>query len=449
MGIGTYLAIAARNLLQARRRSILLGLALAMVTFLLVLLLALSQGLSDTIIESATTLSSGHVNLAGFYKTTSRQGYPMITDTERLREIVRESTPELDYFIDRHRGWGKVVSERASLQAVFSGVDVTEEQHLVSRIRLANQSEYQEGGEEAIKGDARRLAEANTAMIFAAQAKRLEVGVGDVLTVVIETLSGKTNTGDVEVVAVAKDVGFLSNWSVFVPKQTVRDLYRLNPDTSGAVHIYLKDPDKSEAAMLHLRGVLAEKGFEIMEHRPVPYWQKFGTVSGEDWVGQKLDLSTWSDEVSFLTWVVTAIDIISFILVVVLILIIAVGIINTMWIAVRERTGEVGTLRAIGMGKRRVLLLFMAEALLLGLVSTGVGGLLGGLTGIGLNAAAINLPSDALQAIMMSETLHLTVLPGQIILAVVIFTVLTGIAALWPAYRASRLQPITAIQHVH
>ena len=48
---------------------------------------------------------------------------------------------------------------------------------------------------------------------------------------------------------------------------------------------------------------------------------------------------------------------------------------NTMWIAIRERTREIGTLRAIGMQRRAVLRMFLLESLMLGLVGT-VGGAL-------------------------------------------------------------------------
>ena len=57
-------------------------------------------------------------------------------------------------------------------------------------------------------------------------------------------------------------------------------------------------------------------------------------------------------------------------LIVILIAIIIIGIMNTMWIAIRERTREIGTLRAIGMHRREVLWMFLLESLMLGLFAT-------------------------------------------------------------------------------
>mgnify|MGYP000123714275 CR=1 FL=1 len=86
------LLIAMRNLVQARVRTLFLGTALTLVTMLLVILMGLSQGISDNIVRSATTLSTGHVNVAGFFKATSTDSAPLITDASKLKKIVRENT---------------------------------------------------------------------------------------------------------------------------------------------------------------------------------------------------------------------------------------------------------------------------------------------------------------------------------------------------------------------
>jgi putative ABC transport system permease protein len=121
---------------------------------------------------------------------------------------------------------------------------------------------------------------------------------------------------------------------------------------------------------------------------------------------------------------------------------------NSMWIAVRERTQEVGTLRAIGMGRERVLLMFMTEAVLLGLAATTVGALVGAVLAVAIDHAHLRVPVDALQKFLMSDTLHVSVRPAQLLEAIGVFTFITALSALWPALRAARMQPVTAIQRV-
>lgn len=446
--MGTFIEIALRNLVQARRRTLVLSAALALVTALLVLLLSLSAGLSDTLLRAATTLSTGHVNVGGFFKTKPSDAGPLVRDATRLREIVERSVPGLDYAVDRTRGFARLISPTTSLQAGLTGIDITEETEFARRIRLAPESEYVDGGRDEVRGDLSRLAEPNTALIFAAQARRLQVGIGDRLTVVAETPQGARNSTDLEIVAVAKDIGFLSNFGVFVQQDAVRTLYNLDEDVTGAIYIYLQDYERSYAVMEHLREVLKREGYELLDHDATPFFTKFGTVAGQEWTGQRLDLTVWEDEVLFLTWVLTAVDTVSFALVSVLVVLIAIGIMNSMWIGVRERTNEVGTLRAIGMSRGRVLVMFLLEALFLGLFSTAVGGLAGTLIALGIDAMAITIPSPAVQAILMSDVLHLVVEGPQVLLAVGAFTLLSALAAVPPAFAASRLQPVTAIHHI-
>jgi putative ABC transport system permease protein len=445
--MSAYLRIAGRNLVQSHRRTALLGGALALVTALLVLLMSLSAGISDTMIRVATTLSAGHVNVAGFYKVGPNEVGAAVFGAQAVREKVEAITPGLDYVVSRQRGWGRVVGIDGSIQCGITGLEPAKEARFFDALRLAAESEYKEGGRAETFGDPREVSEPNRIVLFAGQAKRLGVVVGDPVTVTIETFGGMTNSAEFVVAAVARDMGMMTSWQTVTSADSVRRLYDMKEDATGVIQVYLRDPTMAESVLGTLREGLAAD-FQLMDHDGNPFFMKFDRVLAEDWVGQKLDLTTWRDEVSFLTWIVTALDAISFFLTFVLLLIIAAGIANAMTIAVRSRTAEVGTIRAIGMRRGQVLNLFLIEALLLGLGATGVGALVGVGLALGIDAAAIEVPVEAMQAILLSDTLHLSVRPGAVLGAVVGFTLVSGLAALGPAYRASRLQPVTAIHHI-
>ncbi len=265
------LRIAFRNLLQSRQKTLILGSALGLVAMLLVLLMALSQGVSDTMRESATILVSGHVNVAGFYKAKVEDSFPLITDVKAIEEVVRKSVgDELDYIVVRQRGWGKIISASNRLQVAIHGVLIENEPGLQDRLRPAPESAYKEGGSDEVFGDISQLGEQDTVAIFESQAKRLEVGIGDPLTLTTESLTGRVNTKDVRIIAVLKDIGFMSNWSVFSDSQGIQDLYQLNPNTAGALQIYLKDPDSAERVMQQLRESLSANGHELLAYNPNP-----------------------------------------------------------------------------------------------------------------------------------------------------------------------------------
>jgi putative ABC transport system permease protein len=446
--MGIYLLIAARNLIQARRRSLLLGLAFAMVMLLLVFLLGLSEGITENMIKSAITLSTGHVNVAGFYKASSADAAPIVTSAAEVRKVVKENTPGLVAIRDRGRGWARAISATGAQFAGITGIDPKEEADLAHTLVLAKEDSYvDKGGTSERKGDLARLGEPGSVVVFASQAKKLGVRVGDVLTLVAQA-GRMNNSADVTVVAVCEDIGLLSSFSMFVSKQTGNDLYQLKPDTAGAIQLIVSDIDKSDDTMEHLRGALEKKGYRLMDHDSNPFWLKFPLVQGDDWLGQKLDLTTWHDEVSFLAKIVSGLVTISIVLISVLVVVIMVGIMNTMWMSVRERTGEIGTLRAIGMQRGSVLLMFLLEAMLLAAAATTVGAIAGCAVVAAIDHAQWRVPWEAVRIILISDKLHLVIVPWEIALSVAVFTLVAGVAALLPSTRAARMQPVTAIQQV-
>jgi putative ABC transport system permease protein len=430
----TDLQIAARNLAKHTKRNAFLGGAIGVVTMLLILLGGLTAGIRAAMLESATTLMTGHVNVGGFFKITSGTGAPLVTEYERVLADARRHVPELGYVTVRGRGYAKAVSETGSMDLVLGGLDIGSEPRFRQVVRL-------------VEGNLDELAQPGTILLFEDQAKRLGAKVGDALTLSAPTARGVSNTADVRVAAVARNVGILSSFSAFLPAGTLRQLYQLNATTTGVIHLYLSDPAASARVAARLRGALAEDGWRMMDADPQPYWQKFAKVNSEDWVGQKLDVTTWEDEMSFLTWILKALQGLTGLLVSILMVIVVIGIMNTLAIAIRERTREIGTLRAIGMQRTKVLWLFLLEAALLGLAGTAAGALAGVAVAAGLNAARIAVP-ESVQMFLMQQRLWLAVSPAAVVRYAAGIAAVTTIAALYPAWYAAKLKPVTAMHHI-
>lgn len=437
--LGVYGGMAVRNLLGARRRTLFLGTALVLVALLFVLLLSLTGGIRDGLIRAATSLFSGHVNVAGFYKTSPTDVAPLVTGVSELQVTVRDVLDEPVTIVERDRGWGQIVSNQSSIQSGLVGMDIAREPRLREVLSPADDSP---GG----AGDLDRLSEPNTLALFEGQARRLGVRVGDGVTIRTETLSGQSNTVDATVVFIAEDMGILSAFTILVPRSTIRSLYQLAPDTAGVLQLYLEDINDAEGVAAVLRDALADREHRVLEPAAEPFFMKAQELIAEDWTGQKLDVTSWRDEVSFLTWILTGLATLSVVLLSILALIIAVGVMNTMWIAVRERRNEIGTLRAIGMSRGQVLLMFLIESVVLGAVAATLGAVLGALLALVLDSASLAIPLEAMRVILMSDALHLVVRPSQVAIAAGSLSLLVGVSALLPASRAARVPPITAIQ---
>ncbi len=429
------LQIAARNLAAHTRRNLFLGGALAAVTALLVLLGALTSGMEAAMTQSATTLMTGHVNVGGFFKITSTSTAPLVSEYPRVLEEVRRRVPEIDYVTVRGRGWAKAVSEAKSMDLVLAGVDVAREPAFRRVLHLS-------------AGRLEDLAQPGAMLLFDGQAERLKAKVGDVLTLSAPTDRGVNNTADVRVVAIAHNVGLLSAFSAFIQGETLRQLYGLNTSTTGAIHLFLKDPAKAPAVASRLRTALADAGWRVMEPDPQPYWMKLmQTVPSEDWTGQKLDVTTADDEMGQFKQFILALRIVTLLLVIILMAVVVIGILNTLAIAIRERTREIGTLRAIGMQRSKVRWLILLETGLLGLGGTAAGALLAAATAAGLNALAIGIP-ESMQIFLAQERLTFLLRPGVIASYVLFLSAVTVVASVFPARRAARLRPITAMHHV-
>ena len=426
--------IAFRNLLSHGRRSLMLGGAIAGVTTLLVFLGCLSSGVKATMLESAKTVATGDLNIGGFYKVTAGQSAPLVTDYKKIKAIVEKTLPDLDFVAPRGRGWARLVSDQNSMQVGIAGVDMTHEPNLPKVIKMK-------------EGKLEDLGKPGNVLIFASQAKKLKVKTGDSMVFSVLTDRGVNNTVDVRVCGVAEDMGLMTSWNVFVPEETEDRLYQINNSATGALLIYIKNMRRIPEDMDLLRKALTAEGYTVMDRASKAFWMKMQEVNKEEWTGQKLDITTWDDEISYVTWTLKAIDGLSFLLTSVLLVIIAVGIMNTLWIAIRERTREIGTLRAIGMQKSGVMILFVMEAFCLGLMGTAAGAVLGCLVSLGLDAMQIPVPEGA-QFFTMSTRLHFALEPVRIMGGALVITLCCTFVSLIPSFKAARMKPVTAISHV-
>ncbi|MBL8953803.1 MAG: ABC transporter permease [Myxococcaceae bacterium] len=393
--------------------------------------------MNRTLVESSTTLMSGHVNVSGFYKVTAGQAAPVVTRYKNVVDVIKKTVPEHTYIVQRGRGWAKIISDSGTNKMFgLTGIDVKSETGLASVLKI------KEGKIEALE-------KPGTIMLFEDQARDLEVKVGDGLTIQAPTPRGVNNTLDVTVVAIAQNMGMMSQFSSFINEKSLRQLYQLNDDATGALQVYMPTTDLAVLRKTQdkLREALTAGGYLMMEEDPRAFFFKFENVTREAWTGQKLDITNWKDEVNFVAWTVDLMNFLSFFIAIVFMGVVGVGIMIVMWISIRERTREIGTLRAIGMQRPMVCATFLAEGSLLGLTSTVAGAVLAvGLAAI-INGANITLP-PGFQFILMSD--HLNVFPTVLwtVVAVGFITSVITAISLIPSAIAAQLKPVTAMQHV-
>ena len=121
----------------------------------------------------------------------------------------------------------------------------------------------------------------------------------------------------------------------------------------------------------------------------------------------------------------------------------AIGMFNTMTIALLERTNEIGTMKAIGASNREIQFLFLTESLAIGFLG-GVGGVIIGFGGSYLANFAFNLLAKNLGG----QTVQIFYTPIWFIIFILSFSAIIGfITGIYPATRASRLNPLVALRY--
>lgn len=166
--------------------------------------------------------------------------------------------------------------------------------------------------------------------------------------------------------------------------------------------------------------------------------------------GAPLLVRTWKEVDPMTGKMLDMQDAATWILLVIVFSVAALGIMNTMLMAVFERTAELGVLQALGMRPGQVVALVMLETLLLSAVGVLVGGLLGGGLDLWLVQVGIDLGSWA-EGMNFSGMHWEPVLRGAfrwegVVATVVVVLVVAAIASIWPALRAARLRPVEAMR---
>ncbi|MBT3262631.1 ABC transporter permease [Candidatus Woesearchaeota archaeon] len=216
-----------------------------------------------------------------------------------------------------------------------------------------------------------------------------------------------------------KKGSFIVDHSVIINEDPLKDLYN-HEDTYEL--IVVKVESESEIAQVKER---LEK--YLRKERDVDEGEEDFTVSSPEETLKSLDSTLFG--IQLFIYLIAAISI----------LVGGIGIANTMYTSVLERTRDIGVMKAIGAKDSQITVLFLLESGLLGLV--------GGIVGI-IFGASTSIILAKIGNKFLSEGLIQINLPLEFILATLIFSFLVGlISGIVPAIKASKLKPIDALRY--
>lgn len=159
-------------------------------------------------------------------------------------------------------------------------------------------------------------------------------------------------------------------------------------------------------------------------------------------VGPEYEVHTWNEIAWFVTQAMARQNFILSLVAAVFMVLMLLGVANTMLMSVLERTREVGTMMAVGVRRAKIVQLFLLEALGIGALGGLVGGAAGAVVVFLLNRRGIEVTAPGAN---VPFTIRPVVSPEYLVFVVALAALGAVTFALYPAWRASRLRPVQAL----
>lgn len=405
--MGLYLKLAIRNIFRNKRRTFIAGIAIGIGLAALIFTDALIKGMEQNLIQSATAsfLGEGEIHAKGF-----RESYDVeetIVDAPRVVDELSHE-PIVTHFTRRAMSFA-MLNSPANLSAVtMVGVDPSTEKYLSQIDDALIKGKYFGGDEQRDLIIGKKLAEL------------LEVGIGDRVVMTV----AQAGSGDL-----SQEMFRVSGIFLFNSDEMDR----------GMAFIRLKKAQQ----MLAIDGRIHEIAINFNDSKygqdeNLPFWKKY-SQDGNEAVGWTVLLPQLKNALAMSQFS-------TFIVGIILFAVVALGIINTLFMSLHERMFEFGVLRAVGTRPLTMARLIIFEAGALAALSIVIGTILGYVltyifTKVGIDYTGIEFVGVTFRNLLypIMETRQYTFFP----FAVFLFTV---VIAVYPALHAARLVPAEAMR---
>jgi putative ABC transport system permease protein len=417
-----FFKIALRNVFKNQRRSFFTALAVSLGFTAVNLFAGFAEYIYVSTRETAIyARCNGHLMVfkEGFLdKGKIDPGKYLISkeSLETIKELCHEM-PEVDLIAPHLMITGLVTNGRVSTIFVAQGIKPSSVHAFLDRPDKEKTLVRTEIGED----EGKELQDDKIYGVAMAKglAQLLSLNLGSYAVAFTNTIDGQMNALDMEVFQFFEaDMDVLNDMVMRVPLEFAQNLY--GTESVDRVAILLRETKETLSARKKLQSLLAKQlpGYEV-----------------KTWV----EMSDWYRKVKRMF------DVIFAFLFVIVLVIVTTSVVNTMGMAVIERTREIGTLRALGLKRRGVMTLFTIESFLLGFFGT-LGGLI--LTLFGSWVVDMIRPTWIPPGITSRVPITVFLSWKQMIISFGCLIFLCLLASLVPARRAAKQNVVKALGHV-
>jgi len=406
--------IAVRNLMRYKRRTLLTDSLVTIGVVFVLVFISVSGSFKNMMIGQITDSFLGHIQIHKKGYVASIDSLPLTLNlgpkaSEKMEEMIGEIS-DIEAYSKRIKFGGMfsnfVETTNVRLNGVFPEDEVKTVPLFLSRVK--------EGGKTIKPGEI---------LVPELLAKGMKVKVGDTVVIIATNRDGSVNGKQFQVGGIIESATGPGGRDGYIHINDAMEILRMESMEISEIAVRLKDFGKLHEVFDRLKTMLSTE------------LNKQGKPAFE--------VHTWEKLSPFYN-ISRMIDVMTFFVKLMLIAIVLVSIMNVMVMAVYERIREIGTIAAIGTMPGKILTMFVIEGFSLGLFGALIGDILGVAVISALNVGKLTFNFGRQKGLLLSPCISL---PDIIVISIIVI-IISVLASLQPAYKASRMNPIDALRHV-
>jgi putative ABC transport system permease protein len=347
----------------------------------------------------------GHLQIyrAGYYRLGRRDPYGYMIDDPETVSAVASAQEGVELVTQRLQFSGLLNNGRTDLPVVGEGVQPGKEAQLGTSLSVVAGRLLEDRDEFAIA-------------VGEGVASGLGLELGDLVTVLANTPEGSLNSLQLELVGVFRSISKdYDARAIRIPLTAARQL--IATDRVHSLVVLLTDSERTDSVAIELADALAGQDYEVMTwYQLATFYQKTVDLYGRQFL----------------------------VLQIIILFLVLLGVINSVNITIYDRTGEFGTLMALGHRGRDVFELVVLENVLLGLLGAAMGVAIGIVLAWLISALGIPMPPPP--GMNVGYTAQIRLVPEVILSAAAVAFLATVLGVLGPARRVTRLPVVDALR---
>ncbi len=406
-----YLQLAWRNIWRNPRRTLVILTAVVIGIWSMILICALSRGMTDQMIQNSIAILTGHIQIHHRDYRSDPVIENSMNDPQKVQDHFRDVLPSGSKWTSRIRVGAVAANARHSTGVTLVGVD-PEREAAVSFI-----------GKSVTQGRFLSSDDKYGIVVGKALTDKFDTRLGRKLVLMSQDTDKELSSRAFKIVGIFRsEMESTERQFVFITKGAARKFLKLKTGVSE-FSILLPDETKgrSEAAAAEIRNGLSEN----------------------------YSVETWQELLPMIVTYMKLVDGWIYVWNLVVFIAMGFGIVNTLLMAVFERMREFGLIKALGMRASWIVRDVLTESLMILMAGMGIGNLLAWGTVAALAKTGINLSAlaEGAEYFGMPRILYPAIISKDVIIANLTVVVLGLLISLYPALKAARFTPVEAMAH--